>query len=430
MWFEYLVRCGMLYRIMRALLSAALNQFFRSITRRGDALVEGGPLLAVSNHPNFALDSLMVGAAYRRDLWFLAKATLFKNPAMAWFLTQMHVIPVYRRQDNPEEMGKNEETFARAVTCLHDGGGLVIFPEGVSKGERRLAPMKTGAARIALQAAAASDFKLGLVIQPVGITYANLREFRSSATIHAGPPLAVDGYKQAYERDAIEAVRALTAQLESALAELTVRVDSAEHEAFVEKIAALFRSRGSALDDYERMRIIARNVERLAPAFPEKRAELEAKLDAYLGLAGLFRIEGSDSLELPPAGVERALIIPLVILGVAVWYVPYRLTGALARRLAVSPVSEASLKFGVGIGIFSAWALLVAFVFGVRCCGLPGFVFSLVAMGALGALTNRRLSEVRLCLWSALWPGADSPVTVIRSLRDALIAELEALRVE
>jgi 1-acyl-sn-glycerol-3-phosphate acyltransferase len=420
----------MIYRIMRALLAGALGQFFKGITRRGAPLVEEGPLIVACNHPNFALDSMMVGSAYRRDLWYLAKSTLFSNPLMAWFLTEMHVIPIYRKQDNPEEMGKNEEVFARAVDCLQKRGALAIFPEGVSMGERRLAPIKTGAARIALQAAAAADFKLGLKIQPLGITYANLHEFRSTATVHAGEPLLVDSYKSSYERDAIEAVRLLTAEIEDALKKLTVQVDSAEHEALVEKITALFRSRGSALDDYERMQIVARNVERLAPKFPEKRAEIESKLEAYLGLAGLFRIEGSDSLESKSGGPERAVLVPLVVCGALIWYLPYRLTGTIANRLADSPVSAASYKFGIGVGLFLLWALLLSIVFGARLWGIAGFFATFALVGALGVIVNRRLSEVRLYLWSTLWPGRDSPVSVVRTLRDTLVAELESLRVE
>ncbi len=421
----------MFYRFVRVLLRGALGQFFKQIRLRGAPLVEEGPLLIVCNHPNFALDSMMAGGAFKRSLWFIAKATLFKNPWMARLLTALHVIPVHRRQDsNPDEVLKNDDTFARAVSCLQEGGGLAIFPEGVSKGERRLAPIKTGAARIALQAEAASDFKLGLKLQPLGITYASLREFRSTATIHAGEPLIIAAYRNAYEHDAIDTVRKLTDDIEAALKQLTVEVANADHEALVEKITKLFHSRGSALDDFERMRIVAQNVEHLAPKFPEKRDEIEGKLDAYLGLTGLFRVEGDDVLEPRLQGADRALVVPAVVIGAFVWYLPYRATGSLARRMADSPVSEASLKFALGIAIFSAWALAVSLLVAFMGWGLPGFLVTIVLLPLLGYVTNRRLSEVRLYLWSLLWPGEDSPVEVIRVLRDSLIAELEALRVE
>src|SRR5690606_33146558 len=116
-----------------------------------------------------------------------------------------HMVPVYRRQDDPAEVGKNSEMFAQVAAGLLDGRAIAIFPEGVSLGLRRLSPMKTGAARIALQTESEANFSAGLRIQPIGITYADMREFQTTVTVYAGAPIEVQSYKERYLADPHEA---------------------------------------------------------------------------------------------------------------------------------------------------------------------------------------------------------------------------------
>ena len=59
-------------------------------------------------------------------------------------------LPVYRKQDDPAQMHRNDETFRRAIDALKDGDAVQIFPEGRSHSEPGLVELRTGAARIAL----------------------------------------------------------------------------------------------------------------------------------------------------------------------------------------------------------------------------------------------------------------------------------------
>jgi 1-acyl-sn-glycerol-3-phosphate acyltransferase len=85
---------------------------------------------------------------------FLAKSTLLKMPVIGALARALDTLPVYRQQDAGENTSRNSETFALARRLLARGGGIAIFPEGVSHNEPRLLRLKTGAARIALGAAA------------------------------------------------------------------------------------------------------------------------------------------------------------------------------------------------------------------------------------------------------------------------------------
>jgi len=405
-----------------------LSQFFAEIRIVGAAPVESGAVLILGNHPNFALDSLVIASIYQRELWFLGKATLFRHPIAARILGALHVIPVERRQDSATDTGRNEETFRRAAGILEGGGALALFPEGVSRGERALAPLKTGAARIAFQSEAGRDFALGLVVQPVGITYGEMHSFRSAVTVTFGEPIRVAEFAADYANDAIGAVRELTARCQRALEGLTVHVREAEHRSLIEKIARVYRATDSTLDERARLELIARNVEDLAPRLPERAAELNRQIDGYLDIAGVFALDSGESLDEPFDAMLTTVLCPVVLLGVVVHLPPYRLIGAIARR-ATEPVVLASLKLGLGVVLFPVWYLLLGVV--AACFGGGwwwGFFAVALALFS-GYCVNNYLHRTRLFILSNLWPGRRKPVDVVKVLRDDLIAELERLRV-
>ena len=81
---------------------------------------------------------------------FLAKSTLWSHPVVAPLLIFIGAVPVYRRRDGAP-VARNLETFARCREVLAAGGTVALFPEGGSHNEPAPLPLKTGAARIALE---------------------------------------------------------------------------------------------------------------------------------------------------------------------------------------------------------------------------------------------------------------------------------------
>jgi glycerol-3-phosphate O-acyltransferase/dihydroxyacetone phosphate acyltransferase len=162
--------------------------FFREIEVVGaERVPEAGPLLVVANHHNSLVDPALVLARLPRAPRFLAKSTLWKLPGLRVLLDAAGSIPVYRRQDAGEDTTRNRETFARCHEVLGAGGAVALFPEGISHDAPRLASLKTGAARIALEAGARFA-PLGLRILPVGLVFDQKGKFRSRALLRVGAP--------------------------------------------------------------------------------------------------------------------------------------------------------------------------------------------------------------------------------------------------
>jgi 1-acyl-sn-glycerol-3-phosphate acyltransferase len=194
--------------------------FFREVEVTGrEGIPRGVPLVFVANHNNSVVDSVLLLALPGARPRMLAKSTLFSHPVMGPLLALAGALPVYRRQDASADVSRNFETFAHCRRVLAAGGQIALFPEGTSHNERRL-PIKSGAARIVLEAEALQG-PLGIRIVPVGLNYEAKDRFRSKVWVcvgHAVDP-AVEVIRHREEPRA--AVRALTERIAVALEEVT-----------------------------------------------------------------------------------------------------------------------------------------------------------------------------------------------------------------
>ena len=102
--------------------------------------------------------------------------------------------------------------FATSHALLRQGGTVAVFPEGISHDETTLQPLKTGAARIALETldeGGAED----LVTVAVGLVYDAKARFRSRALVRVGEPVAVAQWAEDYRRDEWATVQSVTGDL-------------------------------------------------------------------------------------------------------------------------------------------------------------------------------------------------------------------------
>ncbi|HUS65355.1 MAG TPA: lysophospholipid acyltransferase family protein, partial [Kofleriaceae bacterium] len=181
----------MFYRVLQWLLRIASRVFFRRIEIVGlGNIPQDGAVLFCGNHPNSLIDPILITAHCGRRVHFAAKDTLFDSPLLGRLLRAMGAVPVRRKMDHPGGALDNESAFAALHQVLLDGGAVGIFPEGISHLDSQLAPLKTGAARIALEVARKPGAQPVRII-PTGLVYLTRHRFRSSVLIQFGAPLVV-----------------------------------------------------------------------------------------------------------------------------------------------------------------------------------------------------------------------------------------------
>ena len=378
----------------------------------------------MANHPNEAFDPLLVAAAAGRPVRFLAKAPLFAVPLVGAILRAAGCLPVYRRTDDPAQTGRNEETFAAVTAALGEGAAIALFPEGTSHDAPALAPLKTGAARMALATTAA----LPLAIVPVGLVLADRDRARSEALAVLGRPVAWDDLRAGGA--APDAVRELTSRIVEALEAVTLNLDAWADEPLVTTAEAIYAATHPVPPDgAERVRrlwLATRWLRALRssgdPRYPPLALALRThgRRLARLGLAPADLLEPSDlgtalrwtgrRLPLAAAG---ALALPGLLL--ISW--PMQLADVATRTRQGGQESRASrhLYFG-GAVVLLWWTVLVGLVAWVLGPGPAAVAAGLIPVLGFAGLAvkqawGHRLWQARR--WLLLRFGADRRRTLL-----------------
>ncbi len=446
-------RMDRFYRLVRAIGRFWLWFFFKSVDRRHPERVpDAGPTLLCINHPNNFIDSLLVGAAVRRKVHYLATAALFRNPLGARFLRACGAIPVYRKQDDPNTMDRNTDTFATCSAALAEGRLIAIYPEGTTHAEARVQRIKTGAARIALAYEAEHPGELRLV--PVGLTFEARKSFRGRVLVSFGPPVPVTPYLDAYRRDPVKAVEALTTAIQWAMEAEVVHVERIDATQLVRAVEELYRGelarelqeeRGlppKQIDPIRLSRAIVDAVNHFKAHDPERVERLWQRIQGYRALLAEHHIKDEAvraRLELPRRaqrirlGWQAVVGFPLFAFGACVNFLPYWIPRWTARRMARKETDYATWRFLASVVAYPLfWGIeiwLVAWLLGAAwalafalALPLSGIVAYRYWVGA-GRLTSR----LRLNLLALTREHAARRLT---AERQAIIGELERAKAE
>ena len=366
---------------------------FQRIEVVGGPIPEG-PVLVTANHLNALLDPLIIFHVAGRPTSPLAKAPLFDQLVVGTMLRVLGGLPVYRRQDDPTLMDRNEDTFRGAIAALHRGAAIQIFPEGKSHSEPALEPLRTGAARIALRAEAEVDGALGLQIVPVGLTYEGKQFFRSRVIAEIGEPFPVAPWLPAYREHEVEAVRGLTDEIAARLRDVTLNLERPEDRPLLEAAARMYtrekrlhgwREREGLVEHIPRLRRMAVRLEWLRDSDPERYERLAQGVREYERIA---RAAGAKEGEVPPRyawrpvaryviheGVALVVGLPLAVIGTVVWYPTWLAPHWVVPRIDPVPESVATYKLATGMALAPLTVVLVSLV----AWWLWGWIGALVA---------------------------------------------------
>jgi len=444
------MRTPLLYRISRTVIRLSVSLYFRKleISGRRNAPREG-PVIFAANHPQSVTDALVLGLTTGRMISYLAHSGLFRSKVKRAFLQNCGVIPVYRPHEVADAGDKNVDMFSACYELLEKGGAIGIFPEGTSAEERRVQKLKTGAARIALQAESMNNWTLGLTIIPVGINFQSRRRFRSRVLVSFGLPIAVARFRPTYEDDAVEAVHDLTNLMEKSIRARVVNITRAEFSEFIGDVEKVYKEELLARDDgavaggtkFKRGQNVSQEIPRALDFFLEHKPEviwrIRTHLSDYLSRLRDFRITDEQLRNEPPSVIGAAmrmlslaaLSLPFAVWG-AVWnFIPYKLTGILAKRAAADLTKLHFQQLMFGVPLYLAYYVPLLF-FAQRHLGWLGaavFAVSLIPTGFLArsyvGLISRRRQMLRLAL---LRVTKGIQVKQLRQLRKDVIAEMDS----
>ncbi|RKY04066.1 1-acyl-sn-glycerol-3-phosphate acyltransferase [Candidatus Poribacteria bacterium] len=199
---------NILYRLAQPLFRWA---FGFEVTGLENVPDEGGALIA-SNHVSY-LDPPILGAASKRELFYMARDSLFKPGPIGWFLRYLNAFPVKR--DKPDR-----SALKRALELLESGKLVLVFPEGTRSWDGTLGKPHLGVGFIA--------YHSRVPVIPVYVSGTEKALPRGKAiikrakvTVHFGKPVYLDDLR-AHPRPR-EVYRLIGERIMAAIAELQRR---------------------------------------------------------------------------------------------------------------------------------------------------------------------------------------------------------------
>ncbi|HMQ89419.1 MAG TPA: 1-acyl-sn-glycerol-3-phosphate acyltransferase, partial [Flavilitoribacter sp.] len=200
-----------------------------------------GPVIFAANHPTAFIDHALLACFQSRNLQFLTRGDYYTNPVNTFLLGLGHIRPVYRIHESGFTMAKtNLKSFAGYFMPGKEKEALMVSVEGYTTHEKRLRPVRKGAARIAfetLEAGTAAEVH----IVPVGLNYTYADRFRSQAMVVFDEPIRASDYMGLLHENKAKAVNALTEEIKKRL-EANVIIIRKDREEVAEAFFTLYRS--------------------------------------------------------------------------------------------------------------------------------------------------------------------------------------------
>lgn len=130
------------YRLSWIFLNIIERLLFGFKVVNSEVIPRKGPVIIACNHVSYC-DPPVVGSAIPREVYFLAKEELFRNPLFAWLIRSYNAIPLKRSLG---DLG----AIRKALEILSQGKALLMFPEGTRSLSGKLLKPKSGIGMIAL----------------------------------------------------------------------------------------------------------------------------------------------------------------------------------------------------------------------------------------------------------------------------------------
>ncbi|CAM9717686.1 unnamed protein product [Choristocarpus tenellus] len=183
------------YRAIQAIFTTGLKGFYNTVEVHNDSLVPppGECTVLCPNHGNSLTDAIAVVSQSPRMVRLTAKDTLWKDKIFGWWVRNTGTVPIQRRTEHGSKTN-NSESLAALYKALQTGGCVCLFPEGISRYQSGISPLKPGVGRIVIEVlkreheAGNNDFKVNVV--SCALSYLHREKFRSDLGLAYAVPVS------------------------------------------------------------------------------------------------------------------------------------------------------------------------------------------------------------------------------------------------
>jgi 1-acyl-sn-glycerol-3-phosphate acyltransferase len=356
----------MLYRILKVLIGIGIRFYYREIkVRNKEFLRHDGPLIIIANHPNTMMDAWIIAQSISQPIYFMAKGTFFNTPLKRRILNSLGMIPINRPIDNKTNGVDNNASFEACYKVLEEGKTLVVFPEGNSMMERQLRALKSGTARIALEAEQRNAGKLNLKVVPIGIFYSQGEKFRSSVMLTVEKGLFVNDLLDEYAENQSAASKKLTSRFRQHLERVLVTTDSLEQEKLIDDVYDIVKddkSKASVESRVEYLKQISDRIEEIQLLRPYLIEEIQSLVNQIQWQTDKLKIRqdfmskrftmSSYTLQLLFSVIYAIVGFPVFLFGFVHSIVPFKSTDLLMPKLIKNVEYYAPIAILLGLVLY------------------------------------------------------------------------------
>jgi hypothetical protein len=210
----------------------------------------------------------------------------------------------------------------------------------------------------------------------------------------------------------------------------------------VERLYSAARGRPrSPQERVARQQAIARGIERLRVADPVRFEETTLRLRRYDQRLRRFGLRdahldwdvsaGEATAFALREGIVALLLVPAALIGFALFWVPYHVTGLLARRATSERDVAATAKVFVGAGVYAAWLLVIAIAVGMllgpRAGILAAVLVPALAVAGLFAIERETAVADTIRAWWFLRRARRQTRARLKETRSELAALMEEI---
>lgn len=200
-------KISLTYRMFRTFFRFLTNIWFREVNVVDDEQIsdEAG-VLFITWHPNGLIDPMIMTSRLSGKLTTLVQHHLFKIPLVGLLFRMAGVVAIGTSKDSDSSIRfgpKNAEILSRAAHEIAQGGQVLMFPEEHSHGKSGVQKIRSGAARImleAIQIAKEYGYPQPRII-PVGLHYSDSNRFRERAAIVLERPMELPNLPEHVEME-------------------------------------------------------------------------------------------------------------------------------------------------------------------------------------------------------------------------------------
>ncbi len=218
----------LLYKIVKFYVKTGLFLFYKNIIISGkENIPKNGPILFVANHQNAMMDPLLVATSTHKVMYFLARASAFKNKIAAKLLNAIHAIAIYRVRDKVDSKKLNEAVFNQCLDLFNQEKNILIFPEGSHSTKRQIRSLRAGFTRMTIDYLT-NNPKKDLIIIPVGLNFTNTQNYAESVHIKYGKPIFSRTFFNANNQNKTKGN--LINEVKKQLKKVTIHIDDENYE--------------------------------------------------------------------------------------------------------------------------------------------------------------------------------------------------------